>query len=110
MENTSFDISPTVGRFKEEMQKLYGRRLYKITLYGSYARNDFRDESDEDVLVVLNDERVAVLNEKKIIRKTIKKWSEDMSHAISALPISDIDYRQKHSSLLYFIRKEGKEI
>jgi predicted nucleotidyltransferase len=45
-------------RFKEIMQELYGERLSKIILYGSYARGDFHEESDIDFLVVLNDEEI----------------------------------------------------
>lgn len=102
--------TPIVTRFKEEMQKLYGDRLHKIVLFGSYARGDFHEESDMDLLVVLNDENVRSLSEKKIIRHIIEKWSEEMSYFISPLPISKNDYLQKQSPLLFFIRKEGKEV
>lgn len=96
--------------FKEEMRRLYGERLHKIILFGSYARGDFHQESDMDFLVVLNDENIKSLNEKKVIRQTLEKWSEEMSYFISPLPISKTDYLQKQSPLLFFIRKEGKEI
>lgn len=34
--------------------QLYGKRLNKIILYGSYARGDYTDESDIDIMIVLN--------------------------------------------------------
>jgi predicted nucleotidyltransferase len=36
--------------FKDEMIRLYGDTLYKVVLFGSFARND----SDVDFLVVLD--------------------------------------------------------
>jgi len=44
-----------LGEFKTGLQALYGDRLKGVYLYGSYARGDHDDESDFDVLVVLDD-------------------------------------------------------
>lgn len=41
---------------KQELVKLYGERLRGIYLYGSYARGDFTEDSDVDVLIVLRGE------------------------------------------------------
>ena len=46
--------------------QLYGKRLNKIILYGSYARGDYTDESDIDIMIVLNCEP----GEIKKLRKT----------------------------------------
>ncbi|MFN0014530.1 MAG: nucleotidyltransferase domain-containing protein [Saprospiraceae bacterium] len=45
---------------KAELQRLYGDRLAKVILYGSYARGDFHEESDIDFLVVLKDVEIDV--------------------------------------------------
>lgn len=39
---------------KQALSKLYGERLRGVYLYGSYARGDFTEDSDVDVLVVLD--------------------------------------------------------
>lgn len=41
--------------FKQGLQALYGDRLRGLYLYGSYARGEADDESDVDVLVVLEE-------------------------------------------------------
>ncbi len=33
---------------------LLGDKVYKIILYGSYARGDFNSESDVDIMILLN--------------------------------------------------------
>lgn len=52
------DMSPAelqvVGRVRAELERLYGDRLQRLILYGSRARGDARDDSDYDLLAVLD--------------------------------------------------------
>lgn len=43
---------------KQVLTELYGDRLDRVILYGSYARGDFHAESDVDYLVVLREETI----------------------------------------------------
>ena len=49
------DVKKLLTELKIGLKKLYGERLTRLYLYGSYARGDQREGSDLDVLVVLND-------------------------------------------------------
>ena len=49
------DIRRLLGEFKAGLETIYGDRLAGIYLYGSYARGEQDDESDVDILVVLDD-------------------------------------------------------
>ena len=49
------DIRKLLKELKEGLNRLYGERLKGLYLYGSYARGDYKDGSDLDVLVVLDD-------------------------------------------------------
>ena len=40
---------------KTGLKRLYGPRLREVLLYGSYARGDQDEESDVDVLIVLDE-------------------------------------------------------
>ena len=42
-----------IEEFKKDVKKLYGKRLKHIILYGSYARGSATEDSDIDLLVVL---------------------------------------------------------
>ena len=48
-------IQKILTELKQGLVKLYGKRLKGLYLYGSYARGDYREGSDLDVLVVLDD-------------------------------------------------------
>jgi len=51
--NGTTATDPVLARLKAELTALYGARLKQVLLYGSRARGDHREDSDYDVLVVL---------------------------------------------------------
>ena len=40
--------------FTEKMEVLFGRSLNKIILYGSYARGDYKENSDIDIMILVD--------------------------------------------------------
>lgn len=52
MENLPTNIQESINRFVRECTKILGKRLKKIILYGSYARGDYNNSSDIDILVL----------------------------------------------------------
>ncbi len=45
-------ISQIISIFNEKVKDVLGNRLKKIILYGSYARGDFNDSSDVDIMIL----------------------------------------------------------
>ena len=43
-----------IDEYIKELVAIYGNHLKKIILYGSYARGDYRDDSDIDIMILLN--------------------------------------------------------
>lgn len=41
-------------RYIEELRRIYGSHLKQIILYGSYARGDYREDSDIDIMVLVD--------------------------------------------------------
>ena len=39
-------------RYKEAVSQILGERLKRIILYGSYARGDFKQDSDMDIMIL----------------------------------------------------------
>lgn len=46
-------IRDLVYEFSEDMQRLFGSNLSRIVLYGSYARGDYTENSDVDVMILV---------------------------------------------------------
>jgi len=95
---------------KAELQRLYGDRLAKVILYGSYARGDYPEESDIDFLVVLKDEEIDVGQELRTMSHPLYKISYDNDIYISKHPTTL--KRLQNSQFLFFknIRREGIEV
>jgi len=92
--------------FKKELSKIYGDRLKKLVLYGSYARNDADVDSDIDLLMVLDGD---VELGKEIKRTSNINFEVNLKYGVilSALPVSLRDYIHNNSPLMLNIRKDG---
>lgn len=51
---TKSELQQVLTEVKSASRQLYGDKLNKIILYGSYARGDNTDESDIDIMIVLD--------------------------------------------------------
>jgi len=99
-------IKKVLEEFKREINKLYGKRLKNIILYGSWARGDATEDSDIDVLVVLEGK---VIPGREIDRMIDVITEINLKHGvlISVHPISKEDYLTINSPLLINVRREG---
>jgi predicted nucleotidyltransferase len=69
-----------------ELQRIYGKYLQSVILYGSYARGDYSDSSDVDIMILLN------LTEEEIkgYRHRLSEYTYDfyMTYDIDIKPIA----------------------
>ena len=47
-------MNDIMTRYIDEIKIIYGMHLRKIILYGSYARGDFTENSDIDLMILLD--------------------------------------------------------
>lgn len=58
-----------IDEYIKEIKKIYGSHLQRIILYGSYARGDFRPDSDIDIMILLD-----------ISESELKEYSQQLSY------------------------------
>ena len=60
MPNAMYNL---IGQYIEEIKKIYGSHVRQIILYGSYARGDFRPDSDIDIMILvkMSDEEIRLV-------------------------------------------------
>ena len=92
--------------FKSQVKNLYGNRLKEIILYGSWARGEATEDSDIDLIVVLEG---SVEPGKEIDRMIdiITDINLRYNVLISVYPVNDEDYITLKSPLLMSARREG---
>ncbi len=95
---------------KGKLQALYGDRLVKLILYGSYARGEQNEDSDLDFLVVLKDKEIKVGEELRLMNPVLFDLDLRFNTTISAHPTTLERYNS--SNYLYYqnVRKEGVEL
>ena len=60
------NVSSIVYRFSQEVKRMLGESLRRIIVYGSYARGDYHENSDVDIMILvkMSDEEIrAVKND-----------------------------------------------
>ena len=63
------ELQDVLKRYTADVCALYGERLCEVILYGSYARGDYREDSDIDIMVLVD------MDDEEIRRK-----GETLSH------------------------------
>ena len=100
------DIRKLLKELKEGLNRLYGEHLKGLYLYGSYARGDYKDGSDLDVLVVLDDFERAPL---ELARTDDLVGDLSLAHEItvSLMFMREKDWLTADKPLLRNVRVEG---
>ena len=93
----------------DSLRELYGPRLERLILYGSWARGEATSASDVDVMVVL---RGAVRPVQEIAAMNPVAFDLGIQHGmlLSTYPVSLEDFEEQSSALLSNVRQEGIEL
>ncbi len=82
-----------------------------LILYGSYARGDYNEHSDLDLLVLLNKEEITRADQKRI-KYPLYDIEFDTGVIISPIVLSKQAWESKHRKTPFYenVRKEGQVI
>lgn len=100
------EIQMLLKELKQGLIRLYGERLKGLYLYGSYARGDFQEGSDLDVLVILNDFERAPL---ELDRTSDLFCNLSLAYevTVSLMFMRERDWLTADKPLLHNVRVEG---
>lgn len=104
--SAGFDPNEIASAVAVDLKNLYGERLKKVVLYGSWARGDAHRESDVDIMIVL-DRVDSWVEERDRMDDILWKHSVENSTVVSALIVSEADYERQHEPVLIRAAAEG---
>ena len=91
---------------REALYELYGARLRQVVLFGSHARGEAHDESDVDVLVVLDGEVDYVTEARRVLDVQIDMLNR-YELLLSLIPVALATYQDVGHPLMINVYDEG---
>ena len=84
---TKEKINRAMKDLTNDARKIYGEKLKEVILFGSCARGDFDDESDVDVMILLDVSHEEVLIEERKMRSSLHNLDEKYEYDLLFAPI-----------------------
>ncbi|WP_457752629.1 nucleotidyltransferase domain-containing protein [Thermococcus sp.] len=89
--------------FLKELKDKFGDKIEEIIVFGSYARGDYDEESDIDVMIV---GEVSLDEVVDISTEVLLKYGE----LISPIVISPEEFRRRDDSFIRTVKREGIKV
>ena len=99
-------IEKAVREYREGLETLFGDQLVGVTLYGSFARGEGREDSDVDVLCVLRgpfDYAEAVRRSSELTASLSLAYDVVLSRVF----VSEVDLETRNLPFFMNVRREG---
>jgi predicted nucleotidyltransferase len=100
------EVASLMRELKEGLARIYGRRLRRVYLYGSYARGEQVEGSDVDVLVVL-DRIERYFAELERTGELASRVSLRYGVSVSSVFVPERDWEMQDSAFLANVRDEA---
>lgn len=99
-------VREVLSEARKELQRIYHNRLKELILFGSYARGDFMDDSDIDIVLLLDNLTNAIAEREKYI-PIISRISLEYDTVVSIVPFDFKEFHRKRTPLILNVNKEG---
>jgi predicted nucleotidyltransferase len=104
------DVQQASSELKTALRELYGPRMHKLYLFGSFARNEQHEFSDVDYLLLLNEQRVQALTEISKMTPLLVSFWDKYHRPFSVIPVSRERFETTKMPLYQNVKAEGIEV
>ena len=103
------DINSVRIQIIESAKELYKDNLYKILLYGSYARGDHNEESDVDIMILLDCNESELNQYRKNTSKMASRIGLDNDVEVSLVLRDRANYEDRQRIMPFYsnVSREG---
>ncbi len=109
---TNNELNIIVRELAKIYQEVYADSLVKVVLYGSYARGDFSNESDVDVVAIVKGVRENLQKQLRTVWDASSEMELEYGIIISPTVIPLEEFEKYRDDIPYYrnIEREGVEI
>lgn len=109
---TKNELNLILRTITQAYQSVYGDKIVKIVLYGSYARGDHQNDSDIDIAAIVQGERELLQRGLKTVWDISAELELEYGTIVSPTVIPFAEFEQYKNDLPYYrnIENEGVEI
>ncbi|MCM1088091.1 MAG: nucleotidyltransferase domain-containing protein [Muribaculaceae bacterium] len=86
-------INNLLNQYVNKVKDIYGQYLKAVILYGSYARGDYREDSDIDIMILLNITDLEIENYRHQLSDVTYDFNMDYDVDIKPIAKSDEHFR-----------------
>jgi len=99
-------IKTLVSRIKVHLIKMYGGKIKKVILYGSYVRGEATRDSDIDILVLI-DQPLNPFEVRESLSDLLFDILLEEGELVSVIAVPEHLYENYNSPFMLNVRKEG---
>ena len=105
---TKTELNKILEKFTEEMRSIFGEKLIELILFGSYARGDYHENSDIDIMIIADIEEKDVMRYVYLMSEALSDLSIEYDIMISPIIEPLIKY-ESYKNTIPFLQKVQKE-
>jgi uncharacterized protein len=99
-------IREILAETRRELEMKYAHRLKQMILFGSYARGDHSNDSDIDIILLLNKSN-SLSAERDIYLPIVSRLSLKYDMVISIISMEVDEFKRKKTPFILNVHKEG---
>lgn len=105
-------VKTVTSEVNNELLKIFGGKIDRIILYGSYARGDFNLESDIDIMILLNCDQKEIADNRKAISRIASRVGlrNDIMVSLLARTSDDYETNMPYQPFYQNIEREGVKV
>jgi len=107
-------LHEALKQIANEMQIIFGDRLKAVTLFGSYARGDYGEHSDVDIMVLVDMDKHELTTYRNVVSKVRNEIDEEYDYEFLVTMLLQDEYTfnryQRASGFFKNVTAEGVKI
>ena len=105
-------LNELLQRYVKDILRIYGKALHSVILYGSYARGDFRADSDIDIMILVDLSDAEIHEKSRRLSDVTFDYNFDNDIAIMPIVKNTAHFNQWLRAYPFYntIRKEGVKL